>query len=173
MSVPNISHIDIRLMLLEGTWAYQRDGLLDDTHLRWFTRDSLRQLLAALGFTARRVERVRHGVGASGLPVTPGLHSPEVMRFIESDPEAHTYQFVIEAVRSEAGVADALAPVEADWPDLRAERAQLEALSGDVERLTEHNRALQAEVDAWKQSKLARVSSPLRSVWGRIKRRRG
>jgi SAM-dependent methyltransferase len=173
VSVPNVSHIDVRLMLLEGTWAYQRDGLLDDTHLRWFTRDSLRRLLDALGFTARRVERVRHGAGASGLPVTPGLHSPEVIRFIEADPEAHTYQFVVEAVRSATGVADALAPVEAHWPDLRAERAQLEALRRDVERLTEHNRALQAEVDAWRQSKLARLSSPLRSVWGRIKRRHG
>ena len=127
ISVPNVSHVDIRLMLLEGTWAYQPDGLLDETHLRWFTNRSLSQLLGRVGFTARRVERVRHGIGASGLPVTPGLHSPDVIRFIESDPEAHTYQFVVEAVRTAPDVTDALAPVEADWPDLLAERAQLEA----------------------------------------------
>ena len=177
VSVPNVSHIDIRLMLLEGTWAYQHDGLLDDTHLRWFTNRSLSQLLSQVGFTARRVERVRHGIGASGLPVTPGLHSPDVIRFIESDPEAHTYQFVVEAVRTAPGVTDALAPVEADWPDLLAERAQLEAeldiAQGDVVRLTVHNRALQAELEAWKNSKLARLSAPLRSIWGRVKRSDG
>ena len=72
ISVPNVSHVDIRLMLLEGTWAYQPDGLLDETHLRSFTRQSLRHLLGQLGSTARRVERVRLGIGASGLPVTPG-----------------------------------------------------------------------------------------------------
>jgi SAM-dependent methyltransferase len=174
VSVPNVSHIDIRLMLLEGTWAYQHDGLLDDTHLRWFTNRSLSQLLSQVGFTARRVERVRHGIGASGLPVTPGLHSPDVIRFIESDPEAHTYQFVVEAVRSAPGVTDALAPAGADWPDLLAERARLEAelvvAQGDVVRLTVHNRALQAELEAWNNSKLARLSAPLRSIWGRIKR---
>ena len=177
VSVPNVSHIDVRLMLLEGTWAYQHDGLLDDTHLRWFTNRSLSQLLSQVGFTARRVERVRHGIGASGLPVTPGLHSPDVIRFIESDPEAHTYQFVVEAVRTAPGVTDALAPAEADWPDLLAERAQLEAelavAQGDVVRLTVHNRALQAELEAWNNSKLARLSAPLRSIWGRIKRSDG
>lgn len=177
VSVPNVGHIDVRLMLLEGTWEYQRDGLLDDTHLRWFTGESLRRLLGRLGFTVRRVERVRLGIGASGLPVTPGLHSPDVIRFVESDPEAHTYQFVVEAVRSAAGVVDALAPHGADWPDLRAERARLEAeldaARADVARLTDHNVALQAEVDAWRHSKLARLSAPVRSIWARVKQSNG
>lgn len=174
MSVPNVSHIDVRLMLLEGSWVYQHDGLLDNTHLRWFTNRSLRELLSQLGFTARRVERVRQGIGASGLPVTPGLHSPDVIRFIECDPEAHTYQFVVEAVRTAPDVTDALAPIDTDWPDLSTERAQLEAeldvAQTDVGRLTAHNRALQAEVEAWKNSKLAKLSAPLRAVWGRVRR---
>lgn len=177
VSVPNVSHIDIRLMLLEGNWEYQLDGLLDDTHLRWFTNKSLRRLLARLGFTAQRVERVIQGIGASGLPITPGLHSPDVIRFIESDPEAYTYQFVVEALRSAAGTPDALEPTISAWPDLRGERVQLEAeldaARSDVGRLTEHNQALQTEVDAWQHSKLARLSAPLRSVWGRLKRARG
>jgi SAM-dependent methyltransferase len=177
VSVPNVSHIDIRLMLLEGTWEYQHDGLLDDTHLRWFTNESLRRLLGQLGFTARRVERVRQGIGASGLPVTPDLHSPDVIRFIESDPEAHTYQFVVEAVRSAPGVVDALESTSPAWPDLRHERArleaELEAAGDDVTRLGEHNLALQTELDAWRNSKLARLSAPLRSVWSRVNRSRG
>jgi len=177
VSVPNVSHIDIRLMLLEGTWEYQHDGLLDETHLRWFTNDSLRRLLGQLGFTTQRAERVRQGVGASGLPITLGLHSPDVIRFIESDPEAHTYQFVVEAVRSASGMVDAFASTSPAWPDLRHERAQLEAeleaARSDSARLSEHNLALQTELDAWQHSKLARLSAPLRSVWGRINRSRG
>jgi SAM-dependent methyltransferase len=178
VSVPNVSHVDIRLMLLEGTWEYQHDGLLDDTHLRWFTNDSLRRLLGQLGFTARRVERIRQGIGASGLPVTPGLHSPDVIRFIESDPEAHTYQFVVEeAVRSASGMIDALESTSPAWPDLRHERAQLEAeleaARSELTRLSEHNLAVQTELEAWQNSKLARLSAPLRSVWGRVSRSRG
>ncbi len=173
VSVPNVSHIDIRLMLLEGTWAYQHDGLLDRSHLRWFTNDSLRTLLGELGLTARRVERVRNGIGSSGLPVTPGLHSPDVISFVQADPEAFTYQFVVEAVRSAPGLVDALEPDGAPWTDVMAGRraleAELDAARHEVSELQAHNEALQIEVDAWKHSRLARISAPLRSVWARVR----
>jgi SAM-dependent methyltransferase len=173
VSVPNVSHIDIRLMLLEGTWAYQHNGLLDRTHLRWFTRESLRSLLGELGLTARRVERVRNGIGSSGLPVTPGLHSPDVISFVQADPEALTYQFVVEAVRSTPGLVDALEPDGSPWAEVMARRlaleAELAATRHEVSELQAHNEALQTEVDAWKNSKLARISAPLRSVWARVR----
>lgn len=177
VSVPNVGHIDIRLMLLEGTWTYQPDGLLDRTHLRWFTDQSLRQLLADLGLTARRVERVSAGLGASGLPVTPGLHSADVTRFIEADTEAFTYQFVVEAVRTTPEVVDALESADRDWPNLGTERAELEAeldsSRHQIADLMAHNDALRIEVDAWKNSKLARASAPLRSIWARARHRGG
>jgi len=46
VSVPNVAHIWIRLQLLVGRFNYTDRGILDRTHLRFFTRASLRQLLA-------------------------------------------------------------------------------------------------------------------------------
>lgn len=154
ISVPHVAYVDVRLMLLEGTWAYQTDGLLDRTHLRWFTYAGLGELLGGAGLTATRVERVVLPPYESGLPVTPGRHGADVLRFVLADPEATTYQFVIEARRAAAG-EPALPPAAAPaWPDLDAERAAME------EELV----ALRNEVDAWRRSRLVRLTAPLRRL---------
>lgn len=53
-SVPNVAHWTIRLALLCGTFDYQPSGLMDATHVRWFTIASARRLFEAAGFS--RVE---------------------------------------------------------------------------------------------------------------------
>ncbi|MHB1664290.1 MAG: glycosyltransferase [bacterium] len=40
ISLPNIAHLDIILNLLEGKFNYSDFGLLDNTHLRFFTKES-------------------------------------------------------------------------------------------------------------------------------------
>ena len=42
ISVPNIAHFSIRLLLFFGLWNYTQRGILDKTHLRFFTKKSLR-----------------------------------------------------------------------------------------------------------------------------------
>lgn len=38
ISTPNIAHLSIRLKLLFGKFEYQKWGILDDTHIRFFTK---------------------------------------------------------------------------------------------------------------------------------------
>jgi glycosyltransferase involved in cell wall biosynthesis len=47
--LPNVEHWSFAKRLLDGTWDYEESGLLDATHLRWFSLHSLRQGLARLG----------------------------------------------------------------------------------------------------------------------------
>lgn len=47
--VPNIEHWSFTARLLGGRWRYEDEGLFDRTHLRWFTRDAMRQALEAAG----------------------------------------------------------------------------------------------------------------------------
>lgn len=47
VSVPNVAQIRLRWMHLRGRWDYTPEGIMDRTHLRWFTLASLRQLLHA------------------------------------------------------------------------------------------------------------------------------
>jgi len=48
ISVPNIAHWSVRLPLLFGEFNYTERGLLDKTHLQFFTRKSLRNSLSSL-----------------------------------------------------------------------------------------------------------------------------
>jgi hypothetical protein len=50
VSLPNIANITVRLMLLFGEFNYTERGILDKTHLRFFTRKTSRRLLQANGY---------------------------------------------------------------------------------------------------------------------------
>ncbi len=50
VSVPNIANITIRGQLLMGRFDYTDKGILDRTHLRFFTRKSFRQFVSDSGF---------------------------------------------------------------------------------------------------------------------------
>jgi SAM-dependent methyltransferase len=47
--IPNVQHWTLLAQLLQGRWQYQDEGLLDRTHLRFFTLDSILQLFASAG----------------------------------------------------------------------------------------------------------------------------
>ncbi len=55
VSVPNIAFVQVRLALAAGRFAYADRGILDATHLRFFTRRTLVELLRRQGLDARRV----------------------------------------------------------------------------------------------------------------------
>lgn len=48
--VPNIAHISVVRRLLQGQFEYTEHGMMDRTHLRWFTQKSLRKALEEVGF---------------------------------------------------------------------------------------------------------------------------
>ena len=50
VSVPNIANITICLMLLSGRFDYTERGILDKTHLRFFTRRTARAMLKEAGY---------------------------------------------------------------------------------------------------------------------------
>ena len=52
--VPNLEHWSFADRLLRGTWDYEPSGLLDDTHLRWFSLETMRKGLLSLGLIAVR-----------------------------------------------------------------------------------------------------------------------
>jgi len=65
-SIPNVRfHKVVRRLIWPGEWRYEHDGVLDRTHLRFFTRQSARELVESAGFRIERME----GINRSSLPV--------------------------------------------------------------------------------------------------------
>ena len=93
VSFPNVTHFSVFHMMLTGRWQYKDAGLLDRTHLRFFTRTEMAKLLRDAGLEPRYVRRIQID------------ETPQDEAFIEKltallPPEAdadelHAYQWII------------------------------------------------------------------------------
>jgi 2-polyprenyl-3-methyl-5-hydroxy-6-metoxy-1,4-benzoquinol methylase len=98
ISLPNVAHGSVRLALLEGHFRYQDIGLLDRTHLRFFTRESIDELLDEAELGAAEIFRQPLNMDASEVPFDADSVPDGVLETLKRDPEARTYQFVIKAI---------------------------------------------------------------------------
>jgi len=55
VSVPNVAHLSVRLSLLFGRFEYRDRGILDRTHLRFFTRRTFVDFLGRAGLAVREL----------------------------------------------------------------------------------------------------------------------
>jgi SAM-dependent methyltransferase len=203
VSVPNIAHGDVRLALLQGNWDYQQLGLLDDTHLRFFTRRSLQKFLAFSGFVAVEVRNTTVPLFGTELGVVPEDFDQALLARIEQDPDATTYQFVFRAVPDDAvhygadlafelkDVKDALERMTREAAESKAavianarsreelqqllDGSQAEAAALKRELNAERERALAAEgaLARLEATRLIRGTAPLREAYGWLRRRTG
>jgi SAM-dependent methyltransferase len=56
VSVPNVAHVWLRLQLFLGRFEYAERGILDATHLRFFTLASFKQLLSGAGLEILKLD---------------------------------------------------------------------------------------------------------------------
>lgn len=66
-SIPNVRNLQVVMPLLqEGRWRYAERGLLDVTHLRFFTLEEMRRMLEETGFAMEGYQAM----------ILPGLEEP-------------------------------------------------------------------------------------------------
>ena len=63
VSLPNVAHVSVRLALLRGRFDYRDVGIMDRTHLHFYTFSSARSMLEGTGW---RVQRMYCGAALSG-----------------------------------------------------------------------------------------------------------
>jgi SAM-dependent methyltransferase/glycosyltransferase involved in cell wall biosynthesis len=56
--IPNIQHWRSLVRLLAGQWEYQDEGILDRTHLRFFTLESVKQLFTQAGLQIDEIQTI-------------------------------------------------------------------------------------------------------------------
>ena len=97
ISLPNIAHGDVRLSLLTGTFDYSDTGLLDRTHLRFFTRSSIHTFLSQSHFQVDAIFGSTASIGTTEFgPPKAGVPA-EAIEFVQKDPDALVYQFIVKA----------------------------------------------------------------------------
>lgn len=81
VSLPNVRHISvIAPLVFQGRWDYQLDGVMDRTHLRFFTRRTARELLESSGLSVMAMRRY----GASRVARRVAELAPPLGEFIQS-----------------------------------------------------------------------------------------
>lgn len=112
MSVPNVAYAGVISSLLLGEFAYDATGILDSTHVRFFTRKSLLRTLREHGLHVSNLKAVVKDPRDSEFrKYFPDVLPPSIFRALAAQPDALTYQFIVEAVFQEqdAGLPDASA----------------------------------------------------------------
>ena len=170
LSIPNVAHASVRLSLLLGDFDPVDKGLLDRTHLHWFTLRSLHATLRRAGLRidelARATLDVPEEVIARSL-ARAGVEDPAVARWIATAPESSTLQFV--AVARPAPIADIPEPPPPAWRDsmrlmdrvFRTQRAKILELEERVAALDgKAFRSLRSFWVRWRQRRARRSRTP-------------
>ena len=190
LSLPNVAHADVKLQLLAGRFPYRDTGLLDRTHLHFFTLEAIEEMVRDAGLVLTDLRRVTMPVFKTEQAVDPESVAPHVLEAVLADPEAETYQFVVRATLHDGDVevADQAARAVRLQSALDQERAEhqeavrrLEGLEQEVtalrallEEAQEHARGFEAlsnahaeELRAIQASRSYRLLRPLRALFGR------
>ncbi len=122
-SIPNVAHGSVRLALLAGRFDYRPLGLLDSTHLRFFTRGSVHELLRQAGLVPIDVRRTTAGVFDTEIRLRREDFDEGIVDAVEGDPDSTTYQFVVRAVPEEGADGTPGAPAALSSPG--AERCRI------------------------------------------------
>lgn len=170
ISVPNIAHGGVLAALLCDAFPYRDTGLLDRTHVHFFTRHSLAQMLCRAGFAIDTVQTVDTG------PWHPEFAAywqalPDALReALAQNPAGRAYQIIVQARSLPQPSPQALPALAHDaaqdqWlASLAARLAAGPALRAEAEAArAERDRAL-AELAAMRQSRIWRWSAPLRRL---------
>lgn len=96
ISTPNILHISVRFKFIFGKFTYEKYGILDETHVHFYTIQSLVQLVTKMGYQVVKV------IPAADLGQVPFLGrflrkiSPDVQNFfVKLAPNWLATQFIV------------------------------------------------------------------------------
>lgn len=95
LSVPNIGHAAVIAGLINGRFDYRDKGLLDRTHLRFFTRAGIEAMLHSAGWLALAWEANRVPPAETELRGDWLALSDQLRREFASLPDGDVYQFIV------------------------------------------------------------------------------
>jgi hypothetical protein len=180
-SIPNVAHADVRLALMLGNWDYRAYGILDDSHIRFFTLKSIKDLVRNAGLVITEMRRVRVPAFESELAIDRSAIATQVLDVILADPEAETYQFVFSAAIDNGDyrlnrISERMLELERNLDQERIAKHVLGTAYGssDAVRLRQDGeiQRLNSELEQLLRTKTFRYSRPARNLYSWLRRRR-
>lgn len=98
ISIPNVSHNSVIIDLINNKFNYNEIGLLDNTHLRFFTHDSLLDFVSKAGFKVNEEMETFCAVEHSEFKNSYSDVPEEVAKCLAERKYGEVYQFVWELI---------------------------------------------------------------------------
>jgi len=96
ISTPNIAHLSIRINLLRGRFNYEQQGILDRTHIHFYTYENLKSLLKKCNL---QVQNTYYANGLTKTPIiskiTDRLSFNSQHKIVTYFPKLFAYQFIV------------------------------------------------------------------------------
>ncbi|MSR46793.1 MAG: glycosyltransferase [Planctomycetes bacterium] len=97
-SLPNVRHWSVVRQLLEGEFRYEPAGILDRTHLRFFTRQSAQRLFEASGFAVELCQGLHWDRGEMPVELVDALAAGGLdVATLRAESREHQWLFVAHA----------------------------------------------------------------------------
>ncbi len=178
VSVPNVAHGSVRLALLQGRWQYRDLGLLDRTHVTFFTRSTILRLMSDAGLAVVDLWPTHADAMATEVEVDPADLPDGALEWVRHQPDSDVYQFVLRAVVDDrdGAVARLRAQVEALLVERDAARVEVAAardaladvrVAGDEAR--RRAEVAEAEIEALYSTRVLRALRVPRRLYGRLR----
>ncbi len=139
ISTPNVAHISVRLELLGGNFEYESMGILDNTHLKYWTKRSLTSMVQAAGYSLKSLDYTSNDYPDTvikKLLKQNGLEPNEKFWKTVNSPEARAFQFKL-VLSPEAQTAKPADFKPVDKPEA-IRNAAIDDLNTKVHNLDEH-----------------------------------
>ena len=139
-SIPNIAHGSIQLALLKGEFNYTEYGILDNTHLRFFTRNTVKTLFEFSGYRIQDWDTTKLPVFSDTSSLVPCISDQDfhqlVIDTVLDSPDCEVLQFVVRAFPSsqEERYTKLQSQLEQTQSQLEQTQSQLEQTQSQLEQ---------------------------------------
>ncbi len=99
-SIPNISHGSIKLKLLLNQFNYTPMGLLDSTHIKFFTLQNIVSFMTRHNLEILRLKRSWADISTWDQPVDVNVFPGAVYDFVKTNLESYAYQYFVEVKKT-------------------------------------------------------------------------
>ena len=160
-TIPNFAHAAIAFEIANGRFDYRKTGLLDDTHIRFFTRSSIYQTFAEAGLQVTSLERsfVKAEESEFATKITSDDDRAMLNYIRKHNPESETYHFIVKAIPG-----DMLAATQVSQQELEAVEDLARAKQAEIVLNEGKTRSLKRELNDITGSRGYRLIDKLRRL---------
>ncbi len=107
ISVPNVNHLSVKLSLLLGEFNYQETGILDESHVKFYTARTIIALLNKFNFQITNISVIAKKLLTEDESLDLSLLPEPIIDFVLNTPCAKHYQYAFNVKISDNDVTNA------------------------------------------------------------------